>query len=33
MDFWLGLIVGGFLGFINGVFIITMIIGGNGESN
>lgn len=31
MDFWLGLIIGGFLGSIIGIFLITLIIGGKDE--
>ena len=31
MNFWLGFITGGFLGFINGIFLITLVIGGKDE--
>ena len=31
MSFILGLITGGFLGFINGIFLITLIIGGKDD--
>lgn len=31
MDFWLGLAIGGFLGFINGFILVCLIISGKEE--
>lgn len=31
MDFWLGLAIGGFLGFINGFIIVVLITSGKEE--
>lgn len=31
MDFWLGVIIGGFFGFISGIFLICILKVGKGE--
>lgn len=31
MDFWLGLAIGGFLGFINGFILVSLIIQGKDD--